>query len=77
MVQHLLNTGHRRVAHVAGPSGNFDAQQRDRGYRAAMAAGAPDVPLNVVAGDFTEESGYRAGQLLLAQKTQPQACLRR
>jgi LacI family transcriptional regulator len=73
MVRHLLDAGHNRVAHIAGPVGNFDAQQRDQGYRAAMAAGAPTEPLNVIAGDFTEESGYRAGQQLLAQKIHPQA----
>ena len=73
MVRHLLGSGHTRVAHIAGPVGNFDAQQRDEGYRAAMAEHAPATPPHVVAGDFTEESGYRAGQLLLAQKTRPDA----
>jgi LacI family transcriptional regulator len=73
MVRHLLNTGRTRVAHIAGPTGNFDAQQRDQGYRAAMAADAPIEPLNVIAGDFTEESGYHAGQQLLAQKQRPHA----
>ena len=73
MVQHLLDAGHARVAHIAGPAGNFDAQQREQGYRTAMAAGAPNERPNVIAGDFTEESGFRAGQLLLAQKKRPHA----
>ncbi|MHB1272415.1 MAG: LacI family DNA-binding transcriptional regulator [Rhodanobacter sp.] len=73
MVQHLLQAGHPSVAFIAGPESNFDAQQRDKGYRAAMAKYAPNAPINIVVGDFTEESGHRAGRELLAQKTRPRA----
>jgi LacI family transcriptional regulator len=38
-----------------------------------MAKYAPHAPLDVVAGDFNEESGYRAGQQLLARKPRPNA----
>ena len=73
MVQHLLQAGHASVAFIAGPESNFDAQQRDKGYRAAMAKYAPNAPIRIVAGDFTEESGYRAGRELLAQQPHPRA----
>ncbi|MDE2154728.1 MAG: LacI family DNA-binding transcriptional regulator [Xanthomonadaceae bacterium] len=73
MVQHLLAAGHSSVAFIAGPASNFDAQQREEGYRAAMASRAPSAPIHIVAGDFTEESGYRAGRELLAQETRPRA----
>ncbi|RDS82137.1 LacI family transcriptional regulator [Dyella monticola] len=73
MVRHLIEHGRQHVAFIAGPKSNFDAQQRDKGYRAAMAKHAPDAPLNIVAGDFTEESGYRAGRELIAQKKRPDA----
>jgi len=73
MVQHLLQAGHSNIAFIAGPASNFDAQQRDKGYRAAMAKYAPNVPINIVVGDFTEESGYRAGRELLAHRTRPRA----
>lgn len=73
MVRHLLDLGHESVAFIAGPKSNFDAQQREKGYRAAMAAHTPNASANVVTGDFTEESGYRAGRELLAQKTRPRA----
>jgi LacI family transcriptional regulator len=73
MVKHLVEAGRKRVAFIAGPKTNFDAQQRDKGYRAAMAKFAPDASLNLVAGDFSEESGYRAGRELLAQKAKPDA----
>jgi LacI family transcriptional regulator len=73
MVKHLVEAGHKHIAFITGPKTNFDAQQRDKGYRAAMAKYAPDVPLSIVAGDFSEESGYRAGKELLAQKVRPEA----
>ncbi|MEO7052657.1 MAG: LacI family DNA-binding transcriptional regulator, partial [Rhodanobacter sp.] len=73
MVRHLLQAGHADVALVAGPDGNFDARQREEGYRAAMAKYAPAARLNIVAGDFTEESGYHAARQLLAQATRPRA----
>src|SRR5574337_373549 len=73
MVKHLLHAGHADVALIAGPEGNFDARQREQGYCAAMAKYAPGAALDIVAGDFTEESGHRAGHQLLARKTRPQA----
>lgn len=66
MVRHLVGLGHRRIAHLAGPDGNRDAAERLRGYRDAMdAAGLPTDGL-VLAGDFTEAAGHRAGEALAA-----------
>lgn len=73
MVRHLVEAGHQRVAFISGPKTNFDAQQREKGYRAAMAKHAPDASLVIVDGDFTEESGYRAARELLSKKPHPQA----
>ncbi|WP_158881740.1 LacI family DNA-binding transcriptional regulator [Rhodanobacter sp. L36] len=73
MVRHLVDTGHNDIAFITGPEKNFDAEQREMGYRAAMAAHAPNAAINIVAGDFTEDSGYRAGRTLLAHAARPQA----
>ncbi len=73
MTRHLIGAGHRRVAFIAGPPGNFDAQERDRGYREAMARFAPGTPLQILPGDFSEASGYRAVQALLAREQRPDA----
>jgi LacI family transcriptional regulator len=73
MVRHLVGRGHQRIALIAGPEHNFDAAERLRGYRAAMEKFAPKAPVQVLRGDFTEESGYRAGQQLLELKRRPQA----
>lgn len=71
MVRHLAGGGRRRIAHIAGPSGNHDAAERLRGYFAAR----PE-PLDeryVVSGDFTVASGCAAGRILAALDPKPEA----
>lgn len=73
MVRHLLGAGCTSVAFIAGLPDNFDARQREQGCRDAMAESAPQAELIVQAGDFSEQSGYRAGRALLARESHPQA----
>lgn len=73
MVKHLVACGHRRIAHVAGPMANVDARERLRGYRDALAQLLPNVPEQVLHGDFTEESGYAAVQEMLSGAQMPDA----
>ena len=64
ITRHLLDSGRRRIAFVAGPADNFEARERLRGYRAAIeAAGGSE---RVVAGDFSEQSGRAAAGELVA-----------
>lgn len=72
MVRYLIDRGYRRIVHIRGAAGNFQAEERTRGYRAAL-RGSGAAPALVMEGDFTEESGYRAGELLAAQSERPQA----
>ncbi|WUX89070.1 LacI family DNA-binding transcriptional regulator [Streptomyces sp. NBC_01423] len=59
-VRHLLDLGHETVWHLGGPEDSFAAQRRADAWRAALAeAGRPVPPL--VRGDWSAESGYRAG----------------
>lgn len=58
-VRHLIKLGRRRIAHVAGPSDNLEAEARLSGYLAAMAEAGLDA--RVVEGDFDLASGRRAG----------------
>lgn len=60
---HLLGCGHPTVWHVAGPQNWLESEARAQGWRAALEeAGAPVVaPLY---GDWSPQSGYRAGQAL-------------
>ena len=66
MTDHLLEAGYRRIAFVAGPTGNIEASQRLAGYRAALAAHGEQVE-QVVQGDFTQASGLDAARRLLAE----------
>jgi LacI family transcriptional regulator len=65
MTRHLLDSGHRRIAFIAGPDDNFDARERLRGYRDELHERSPQTLPRVLPGDFDEASGYRAGQALL------------
>jgi len=73
MVRHLLGRGHRRIAHIAGPENNVDAKGRLSGYLSALAEMRPTVAPQVLRGDFTEESGYRAGRQLVSLSERPDA----
>ncbi|NYE59063.1 LacI family transcriptional regulator [Duganella sp. 1224] len=66
MVVHLAGCGYQRIAFIAGPSGNYEAQERLRGYHAALAGLAPGAAPRVFAGDFSEPSGEAVGRALLA-----------
>lgn len=74
MVQHLASLGHRRIALITGPARNLDAQERRRGYEDAVRDLFPArEPGLVLAGDFSEESGYQAGRRLLELSPRPDA----
>ena len=64
MVAHLVAQGRRRIAHIAGPEGNSDADERLAGFRAAMAELADDAEPYVFKGDFSEEAGRAAGEAI-------------
>jgi LacI family transcriptional regulator len=66
MTEHLLGLGHRRIAFICGPELNFDARERLRGFRDAIAA-HPSACAIELPGAFDEASGYSAGQALLTQ----------
>jgi LacI family transcriptional regulator len=76
MVQHLVEMGRRRIMMITGPANNFESEERLRGFRETLARLAPDLDpqeLTVLRGDFSEESGYRAGHQLQALKRLPDA----
>jgi LacI family transcriptional regulator len=76
VVQHLVEIGHRRLTMIAGPENNFEAAERLRGFRETLARLVPAFDPHdvlVLRGDFTEESGYRAGHQLQALKRLPDA----
>jgi DNA-binding LacI/PurR family transcriptional regulator len=65
-VRHLLELGHRTVWHVTGPAESFASDRRANAWRSVLVeAGRPVPP--VEPGDWSAESGYRAGLRLAAQ----------
>jgi LacI family transcriptional regulator len=68
-VSHLIRLGRRRIATVAGPADNLAASDRKQGYLNALRnrGHSTDKDL-IVAGDFTEVSGYEAMRRLLPHK---------
>jgi LacI family transcriptional regulator len=74
MVRHLTTLGHRRIALLKGPAENLDARERLRGYREALRSLGAEVSERLeIEGDFSEESGYQAGERLLALAPRPTA----
>lgn len=73
MVRHFLDHGRQRIAFIAGPEVNHDVQERARGYRDELSAAGKADTICVLPGDFTEESGYHAGQQILAMSPRPDA----
>jgi LacI family transcriptional regulator len=66
VTHHLLQLGHRRIAHLSGAPSQPDARERLRGYREALAeAGVDEDPDLVVEGTFETESGLEAVTELL------------
>jgi len=74
IVEHLLELGHKRIAHVVGIANHGASRWRLAGYREAMsAAGLREDPALVVQGAFTFGSGVEAARQLFSLKKRPTA----
>jgi len=74
-VRHLVELGHRRIAHIAGPLSSIAGQERLDGYRQGLAeAGLPfDESLVVEAAEYDAKSGYDCMNRLLQLPQAPTA----
>nr|WP_269329891.1 LacI family DNA-binding transcriptional regulator [Kineosporia babensis] len=73
-VNHLLDLGHSRVAHVAGPAGADTARRRRSGYvKALKSAGVTPEDVETAAGDYTPGGGAEATAKLLDEGPAPTA----
>lgn len=68
VMEHLIGLGHRRIAHIAGPSTWSAARNRLHAYEHAIREHGLGRPL-VAEGDWSAASGYRATQMLLRSET--------
>lgn len=71
-VEHLLELGHQRIAHIDGGQG-AGSRARRSSYREVMREHGLDSHIQVSAGDYTEEGGRAAAARLLAQEGRPTA----
>ncbi|MEE6274313.1 LacI family DNA-binding transcriptional regulator [Georgenia wangjunii] len=70
--RHLIDLGHRHIAHVAGPFNWFDARARLAGWRAELEAAGLDVP-EPIEGGWDSAQGYAAAQRMLSGRVLPTA----
>jgi DNA-binding LacI/PurR family transcriptional regulator len=74
--RHLIELGHRRVAHIAGHvpgSTNAVGGLRRRGYEDTMRKHGLERHIRVETGDHTDDGGYRAAVRLLRSPSPPTA----
>jgi DNA-binding LacI/PurR family transcriptional regulator len=64
--RHLLELGHETVWHVTGPEESFASERRTQAWRRTLLEAGRAVP-PVQRGDWTAESGYRAGLVLAGE----------
>lgn len=65
--RHLLDLGHRKIAHLAGPVNSSASRERLEGFRAAVREfGLDPDQLIIDYGNLRHDSGYRMGQRLVA-----------
>mgnify|MGYP001142016981 CR=1 FL=1 len=74
MVAHLVDLGHRHIAHIRGHPAHGASDWRMAGYRQGLeSAGLPIVPGLIVEGLFSFESGHAAAVQLLDLPRPPTA----
>ncbi|MGH2516417.1 MAG: LacI family DNA-binding transcriptional regulator [Ktedonobacterales bacterium] len=73
-VRHLIALGHRRIAHIEGPTLYQCSYDRFLGYRQALEEAGISVDVAIVEqGDFTTPGGYAAAERLLRAAARPTA----
>lgn len=71
-VDHLVELGHRAIAHVDAGT-RTGAAERRRGYRTAMRRHGLEAEIDVIPGDYTQEAGAHAAEEIFARPVRPTA----
>lgn len=72
VIRHLVELGHRRIAHIDGGRG-AGASGRRKGYALAMREAGLASEIRVLSGDYTDVAGVMAAERLLASGRLPTA----
>jgi DNA-binding LacI/PurR family transcriptional regulator len=70
--RHLIDLGHERILHVAGPNEWFDARSRIVGWRDEMAAAGLELP-PIISGGWDPRHGYYVATTLVRERRLPTA----
>lgn len=71
-IEHLVDSGCRRIACITGPTRTTTAAERLEGYRQAVAAAGVDTdPGLAVVANFKEDGGYQGAEKLLRLDPRP------
>lgn len=71
---HLVDLGHRNIAHVSGPPAYVHTREREAAWRSSLIA-AGLAPGPVFSGDFTYEAGRQAAEAWLSLRDRPTAVM--
>jgi len=73
-VQHLIRSGHRRIAIITGPLAVQSARERYQGYQDALQEAGIEIPRQfILVGDYRKESGYKLAKRLAKMRNRPSA----
>lgn len=73
-VEHLINLGHKRIAHITGPKGEGMSEERKRGFIQTMKTAGEDIPADYIQeGDYHLGSGLKMACRLLDLPVPPTA----
>ena len=78
ITQHLIDLGHKKIAHLSGPLGGSIGQKRFEGFKEALSENGIEWDKNLVAeSGYQEEGGYKAMKKLfkLPQSKWPTAVM--
>jgi LacI family transcriptional regulator len=74
IVEHLIGHHYRKIGMLHGPEGNYDANERFRGFKEVLQKHQLELnPSFIVQGDFTIKSGYFGFIRLMSQPDKPEA----
>ncbi|MGH3650235.1 MAG: LacI family DNA-binding transcriptional regulator [Acidimicrobiia bacterium] len=62
---HLIQSGRRRIIHITGRQNSVSGRDRAIGFRRALRKAGMSPDDAVVAGDYTDETGYEAARRLI------------
>ena len=69
----LLDTGHQRLAYIAGEEESSTNRDREKGFLSRLKVRGYDLALRESAGDYSYEKGYAAAERLLDTASPPDA----